>query len=134
VAALVSLPGPAGVEQHPDRDGFDPVLVALLASFDRIVARARRSLSEGRLDPFDQHQLNPFVVGRPPRKPTPQARTTPIIPTRRSYTLYFICTEILFKISRPHGVLPQDPVDCTTYGTDAVVDVTVLIRPQAANC
>ena len=47
----------------------ESVLAHILDALDRVVQRARQSLADGRLNTFDQHQLNSFLAGRPTRKP-----------------------------------------------------------------
>lgn len=69
-AALICLPDSGTTLDVRGTPGdSDTLLLILLSSLDRIVARARCSLQEGRLNTFDQHRLNSFIAGRSSRRP-----------------------------------------------------------------
>ncbi|RYO95418.1 hypothetical protein DL764_007702 [Monosporascus ibericus] len=51
------------------RSDSDRILCCILESFRRVVERARLSLADGKLNVFDQHQLNSFIPSRSARRP-----------------------------------------------------------------
>ncbi|KAH6871894.1 hypothetical protein B0T10DRAFT_522706, partial [Thelonectria olida] len=69
VAALICLPDLSIPHTQNITSNSDALLPILLGSLDRVIARARRSLKQGRLNIFDQHRLNSFIAGRSSQKP-----------------------------------------------------------------
>jgi hypothetical protein len=69
VAALTFLPDSDELYDHGVQGNQDGLLHVILLSLDRVIARARSSLKEGKLNVFDQHRLNSFVARRSSQKP-----------------------------------------------------------------
>jgi hypothetical protein len=70
-ARLIDIPAISEFSGATDFEdpATDMPLICILESFDRVILRARRSLADGKLNVFDQHQLNSFVPKRSAKKP-----------------------------------------------------------------
>jgi hypothetical protein len=74
-ARLIDLPTAAATTapitsgHKPGDQAPDLPLTHILESFDRVIGRARQSLASGRLNTFDQHQLNSFIPKHSSNKP-----------------------------------------------------------------